>query len=155
MQSKLLTVGPDATVLNAVSTMAEAHVSALPVLDTRGAIVGVISATDVLRAEAEADDAEARAALFESTTVGDLMTVRTRTIDMSAEVRDAAQQMLSLEVHRLFVVEDGRLVGVISQTDIVRAVAAQASMEEGAEHRPRLQHNGRRRRKPGKVQPRF
>jgi CBS domain-containing protein len=42
---------------------------------------------------------------------------------MEMDVREAAQQMLYLEVHRLFVVEDGRLVGVISQSDIVRGVA--------------------------------
>ena len=44
-------------------------------------------------------------------------------IPIYASVKEAAQQMLYLEVHRLFVEDDGRLVGVISQSDIVRAVA--------------------------------
>lgn len=123
MQTKLQTVAPDVPVLEAVTTMAEQHMSALPVLDIHRNIIGVISTTDVLEAEAEADDAEARAKLFESSNVSDLMTAKVRTIESSASISEAAQQMLHLEVHRLFVVEDGKLVGVVSQTDIVRAVA--------------------------------
>jgi CBS domain-containing membrane protein len=153
MQTKLQSVAPDVPVLEAVTTMAEQHVSALPVLDMHGAIVGVISTTDVLQAEAEADDAEARAALFESSNVSDLMTARVRTIDASAAIADAAQQMLYLEVHRLFVVEDNRLVGVVSQTDIVRAVAEQLRLAEVQAPGAQVHHAHRRHRGPGKIQP--
>ena len=45
------------------------------------------------------------------------------TIDPDVDVRQAAQDMLYLNVPRLFVEYDGALVGVISQTDIVGAVA--------------------------------
>jgi CBS domain-containing protein len=41
----------------------------------------------------------------------------------TADVREAAQQMLYADVHRLFVTEGDAVVGVISTTDIVRAVA--------------------------------
>ena len=51
------------------------------------------------------------------------MTPRPATIMPDAEIREAAQQMLYLEIHRLFVEEHGELVGVISQSDVVRAVA--------------------------------
>jgi CBS domain-containing protein len=51
------------------------------------------------------------------------MTPRPLTIAPDAEVRDAAREMLYAEVHRLFVVADSKLVGVISTSDIVRAVA--------------------------------
>lgn len=153
MQTKLHTVAPDVSVLEAVTTMAEQHMSALPVLDLRGSIVGVISTTDVLEAEAEADDAEARARLFEASSVSDLMTARVKTIDASATIADAAQQMLYLEVHRLFVVEEGKLVGVVSQTDIVRAVAEQMRLAEVQAPGAPVRHDGRRRRRPGKIQP--
>jgi CBS domain-containing protein len=56
-----------------------------------------------------------------------------------------------LEVHRLFVVEHGKLVGVVSQTDIIRTVAEQLRPAE-ASGAP-VQHDGRRQRRPGKVQP--
>jgi CBS-domain-containing membrane protein len=52
------------------------------------------------------------------------MTPRSRVIAPEAAVLEAARQMLDLGVHRLFVEDHGgRLVGVISQTDIVAAVA--------------------------------
>jgi CBS domain-containing protein len=51
------------------------------------------------------------------------MTAHPQTAEPDDEVKEAAQRMLYLEVHRLFVVYDGELVGVISQSDIVRAVA--------------------------------
>jgi CBS domain-containing protein len=55
--------------------------------------------------------------------VSEIMTPRPLTVSPDAEVREAAQQMLYAEIHRLFVVEDGRVVGVISTSDIMRAVA--------------------------------
>jgi predicted transcriptional regulator len=44
-------------------------------------------------------------------------------VSLDTEVKEAAQQMLYLEVRRLFVEDHGVLVGVISQSDIVRGVA--------------------------------
>jgi CBS domain-containing protein len=123
MRTDLKTVTPDATIADAIVVLTEAHVSAVPVVDRRDHLVGVLSTTDVLNAAAETAGAEERERLFEVTQVGDIMTPRPLTVAPGAEVKEAAQQMLYLEVHRLFVEDDGRLVGVISQTDIVRAVA--------------------------------
>jgi CBS domain-containing protein len=123
MRTDLKTVTGDATIADATLVLSEAHVSALPVVDRRDHLVGVLSTTDVLNAAAETADPEARERLFEITQVNEIMTPRPLTIAPDADIKEAAQQMLYLEVHRLFVEEDGRLVGVISQTDIVRAVA--------------------------------
>jgi CBS domain-containing protein len=54
--------------------------------------------------------------------VRDIMTPKPHVIEPEADVREAAQRMLYTEVRRLFVEDDGRLVGVISQTDIAHAV---------------------------------
>jgi predicted transcriptional regulator len=51
------------------------------------------------------------------------MTPKPLMIESTADVQEAARHMLYAEVRRLFVEENGVLVGVISQTDIVRAVA--------------------------------
>ncbi len=51
------------------------------------------------------------------------MTSRPATTAPDDDVRTAAQQMLYLDVHRLFVEEEGELVGVISQSDIIGAMA--------------------------------
>ena len=92
-------------------------------MDQHGLLLGVLSSSDVLEAEAEAGDAEARTTVLEETRVSDLMTPRPITVTPETAVQEAARQMLYADVKRLFVEDDGRLVGVLSQTDIVGAVA--------------------------------
>jgi predicted transcriptional regulator len=123
MQTEVQTVPSDAVVNDAVVVLAESRISALPVVDGAGHMVGVLSRTDVLASEEETEDQTARDTLFEKTLVRDLMTPRPLTIGPDAEVKEAAQQMLYADVHRLFVTEGERLLGVISTTDIMRAVA--------------------------------
>jgi CBS domain-containing protein len=122
MQTDVQSAPPDAPVVQVVQTMADAHISGLPVVDPTGRVLGVVSATDVLQATAEQDDATARERFFEHTTARDIMTPNAHTIEPDADVRQAAQQMLYGEVRRLFVQDGGRLVGVISQTDIAYAM---------------------------------
>lgn len=123
MQKDVKTVDPEAAVNDAVVSLTDSHISALAVVDGLGHMVGVISSTDILTSEAEAQDAVEREALFEQMMVRDIMTPRPLTVSPEADVREAAQQMLYADIHRLFVVNGERVVGVISTTDIMRAVA--------------------------------
>jgi CBS domain-containing protein len=123
MQTNLRTISTDATIADAVVVFAETQVSALPVLDRLGRAVGVVSTREILKAESACDSQLARERLFERTRVLEIMTPWPITVDPDLAVRQAAQEMLYLNVQRLFVEFDGALVGVISQTDIVGAVA--------------------------------
>jgi len=123
MQTAVRTVTVDTPVSEVIVSLADARVSGLPVVDIRGRAVGVVSSSDLITAQARARTAQERQILLEQTQVRDLMTPKPLMIDSSAEVQEAAQHMLYAEVRRLFVEEGGELVGVISQTDIVRAVA--------------------------------
>lgn len=123
MVADVKSVAPDVSVADAIVVMTDNHISALPVVDTHGRLMGVVSTTDILQAAAEATDAKAREQLFGGTEVRDLMTPRPATVAPTTDVKEAAQQMLYLEVHRLFVEAGGKLVGVVSQSDIVRGVA--------------------------------
>jgi CIC family chloride channel protein len=123
MQRHVKTVGSDTSVAEAIVSLADAHISGMPVVDGTGKVVGVLSTTDVLAAEAEAEDPDARQTLFENTAVRDIMTPRPFTIAPGEDIREAARQMLYADVHRLFVAEGDQVVGIISTTDIVRAVA--------------------------------
>ena len=76
MQRKVKTVGAESTVADAIMSLADAHISGMPVVDGTGKVIGIVSSTDLLTAEAEADDPAARQALFESTPVRDIMTPR-------------------------------------------------------------------------------
>jgi CBS domain-containing protein len=123
MQTSLKTISTEATIAEAVVGFAEAQVSALPVVDRLGRAVGVLSTREILRAEGACASPAARERLFERTRVLEVMTPWPTTIDPDLDVREAAREMLYLNVQRLFVEFDGALVGVISQTDIVGAVA--------------------------------
>ena len=100
MQTKVITIAPESSI---------------------GELVRM-PATDVLQAAGEKDDTKARSTMFEHTMVRDIMTPNPQVIGPDADARQAAQQMLYTEVRRLFVEDHGRLVGVISQTDIAHAV---------------------------------
>jgi CBS domain-containing protein len=123
MRTKLKTISADATVADAVAALAEAEVSALPVLDRYGRAVGVLSTREILKAEHGLQSSRARNRLFDDTLVLEIMAPWPVTVVPEMDVRDAAREMLYLEVQRLFVEENGALVGVISQTDVVGAVA--------------------------------
>ena len=123
MQRNVKSIRSEASVAEAILTLADAHISGVPVVDGPGRMVGVLSSSDLLSAEAEAEDATSRQSLLENTEVQEIMTRRPYTVAPTADVREAAQQMLYADVHRLFVTEGDTVVGVISSTDIVRAVA--------------------------------
>ena len=123
MQTELKTISVDATINDAVDALTEANVSALPVVDRYGRAVGVIATREILRAESTFHNPRARDLLFERTMVLEVMAAWPPTIPPDLDVKDAAQQMLYFDTQRLFVEDDGRLVGVVSQSDIVAAVA--------------------------------
>lgn len=122
MSTTVETVRGDETVADAIMTMSDAHVSSLPVVDGHGRLVGVISNTDVLMAEAESG-AGGLQTLLDTTTVRAIMTPQPLAVSPETTAAEAAQQMLYADVHRLYVVADDRVVGVISTMDLVRAVA--------------------------------
>ena len=123
MTKSVQTINGESLVSEAITLLADRHLSALPVVDHGGRLIGVISASDILRNEAESATPEEREELFRETLVREIMTAKPSVIAPRATAREAAQQMLYQEIHRLYVVDEGKLVGVISQSDLVRDVA--------------------------------
>ncbi len=123
MQTNLTIVRDDIMVAEAVTILADAKVHGVPVVDRSDRFVGVLSTSDVLEAAAEATNAKERERLFAGTVVRDIMTTHPQTVSPDDDVKQAALEMLYLDIHRLFVQYDGELVGVLSQSDVVRAVA--------------------------------
>jgi len=124
MQTGLKTVSTDALVSEAVGTLTVADVSALPVIDRFGRAVGVLSTKEILAAERRCQTPAERERLFDRTLVLEIMAPWPGVAHPEAAVKEAAAAMLAQKVQRLFVEHHGVLVGVISQTDIVAAVAA-------------------------------
>ena len=124
MQTDVRSVTADMPVSEVIVALADAHVSGLPVVDSRNRLIGVVSSADVIGAQAETRDGEERRVLLEETRVQDIMTPRPLTIEPTAALAEAGRHMLYAEVRRLFVEDNGTLVGVISQTDIIQAVGS-------------------------------
>jgi predicted transcriptional regulator len=116
-------VAGDTPVSELVAVLAAAKVTGLPVVDARERVIGVVSSTDLIAAQAGMRCTAERETLMEQAPVREIMTPKPLMIESTAQVHEAARHMLYAEVRRLFVEEHGVLVGVISHTDIVRAVA--------------------------------
>ena len=122
---ELVSVEPDDTLKAAAKKMNRAGVSGAPVIDASGALVGVLSRTDLLRRIArptEASDHTERLRTIEQEEVASLMTTTPVSISPEASMSEAANLMHDLSLNRLMVVEptDNALVGILSATDVVR-----------------------------------
>lgn len=127
MTCKVVTIRGDASLREAMVTLAGQHISGAAVTNGHQRLLGAISQSDIIEAEAELTDARERERFLDETTVSDLMSAPALTIEPEAELREAALSMEYADVHRLFVERNGRLVGVISRTDVSRAVASGAA----------------------------
>lgn len=120
MSREPVVVRADAALTDAVRLFEERRVHGLPVIDDEGALIGVISQTDMIRARAT----EQLWVGWRGLRVRHLMTAPALTISADADLSDAALQMEANGVHRLVVLAaDGRSPeGIISSSDIVRAM---------------------------------
>jgi CBS domain-containing protein len=123
MTKRVVTMRTDATLAEALTYLATQHISGAAVTDRRDRLVGVISRSDIMEAEAEITEPKVRGRFLDETIVRDLMTSPALTIGPEAELREAALAMEYGDVHRLFVEEAGELVGVVSRSDVSRALA--------------------------------
>ena len=129
-------IGADAPLSQAVRLMTDRGVSGLPVLDAAGHVAGVLTEGDLLR-RVEIGTAEAAgrlASLFTSgrsagnyvrthgRRVRDAMTSDVVSIREDTPVTEVVRLMQRHGVKRLPVVRDGRLVGIVSRADLVRAI---------------------------------
>jgi CBS domain-containing protein len=122
MRTELRTIPAAATVSQAISTLLEARISSIPVLSHQRP-VGVVSQEDVLRAAMESDGNGRPRWVAGRTPVAAIMSPWPPAVSPGTRVTDAARTMLYLDLKRVYVVDDGALVGVVSQTDIADAVA--------------------------------
>jgi CBS domain-containing protein len=116
-------INADASLEEAANLLRSRAISGLPVVDAGGALLGVISQTDLL---AIGDSAIGRAIRAQATgiRVGELMTSPAVTVPMTSSLHDGARLMRDGRVHRLVVIDDaGHPVGVLSAIDFVALFA--------------------------------
>jgi CBS domain-containing protein len=147
MTRGVVTVGPDTTVSDVAKIMLENRISAVPVVDQAGALVGIISEGDLLR-RAEVGTEHRRSRWMElgfssvhlaadyvkehGRKASDVMTRVVVTVRPETEVVEIANILESRHVKRVPVVINGRLVGIISRANIVQALASSERTSESA-----------------------
>ena len=132
MTSEVVTVTPTTSLRDAAVLLTEKGISGMPVVNDANEVVGVLSEADiVVKAGGEVARNRLLGWLLEADfgledkiraeTVGDAMTAPPVEISPKRPVHEAARLMVSENVNRLPVVERGKLVGIVTRADIVRA----------------------------------
>jgi CBS domain-containing protein len=119
MSSPVVSCAADTTLGELATLLGERRIHGVVVLDDAGGAAGVVSDTDVLAGEWLATDG-ASLATMRSMTAGELMTSPPVTIDADAPLGDAAARLHDERLARLLVVRDGRPVGILATSDLVR-----------------------------------
>ena len=124
MTRNVTTIRPEATLRAAATLMRDRKVRHLPVVDDRGRMIGIMTDRDLRQALfapgvlAERTDLPA---VLEALAVGDVMTRGVISVRAVTTIREAARVMHECRLGALPVVEGGRLVGILTETDVLRA----------------------------------
>jgi CBS domain-containing protein len=138
------TVKPDTKAEDVAKLLGEHELHGVPVVNDAGRCVGIVTENDLVMADEEGDlhiphyielfgglvflesvrGFEKRLKKAMAATAKDMMTADPTTIGPDADVHDAARLISSSGHNRLPVVEHGRLVGVITRADVLRALTA-------------------------------
>ena len=118
MATDLITLTPETEINRAMAILMDAKISGAPVVDSTGVLVGVLSKKDCLKAALNAS-------FFQDWggAVSDFMTKDVKVLDPDVDLVKAAETFLASEYRRFPVMKDGKLVGQVSRTDILRGLS--------------------------------
>ena len=122
MSRSVVTLPSEATLREAIDLLQSNRIRHLPVVDD-SRVVGIVTDRDVKRATPSVlsgVDRDEYDRVLETTMVGQFMTREPRTVTPKTNLKDAVEIFLELKVGGLPVVEDGHLVGILTDIDILR-----------------------------------
>ena len=130
MSRPVITVGPDTGLKEAAQILVEHGISALPVLDAGGRLIGIVSEADLIPVQARSEPRSQSTPLAPSAgttprVVADVMTRKVITVSAGTEVSQATRAMLAAGVKRIPVVRGRHVLGIVSRRDVVRVIAKQ------------------------------
>ena len=141
MTRPVITVTPDTTIVEAANTMLRRHVSGLPVVDTAGKLVGIVSEGDFIR-RSEIGTQRKRGRWLElilgpgkaatdfvhehGRKVAQIMTPAPLSITEDTPIEEIVQMMENNNVKRLPVTRGDQIVGIVSRANLLQAVASLA-----------------------------
>lgn len=134
MTTDPITVNPDTSVMKASQVMKENNVRRLPVINDKGQVVGIVTDRDLKEAspsKATTLDVHELYYLLSELKVKDIMSRKVIIITAEETVEKAAVIMLEHKVTGLPVVDNGRLIGILSQGDVFRVLTSITGIYRG------------------------
>ncbi len=119
MSKRLVTLTKDADVIDAVNKLLDHKITSAPVVDQRGQLLGMFSEKDVMDIVLETVYNQSM-----SGKVGDYMTTEIISVDADSSIVDLAEKFQQSTVRSFPVFQDSDLVGIVSRTDVLRALAS-------------------------------
>ncbi|WP_235691777.1 CBS domain-containing protein [Elioraea tepida] len=139
MTPDVVTVAPNTPVMGVARLLAERHISAVPVTDADRKVLGIVSEGDLMRQVAGREEETPgffRSLFADPTrmaeqyakshgrTAADIMTTNLVTVTEDTPVGEIAELLEKSNIRRVIVVRDGRLVGIVSRADLLRALVS-------------------------------
>ncbi len=115
MVSPVITTTPETPIFDAIRLLASRNLSGLPVVDHELCLVGLLSEKDVLHLFNEHEDSQ-------DMTVQDLMTAAPVSFQATDSLVDLCDCLEQNSFRRVPITQDGRLVGVVSRSDLIKAI---------------------------------
>ncbi len=109
MTSKVITVKEDQTKQQAARLLSQYRISGLPVVNNDNVLVGVVTEYDVIAKEGK--------------TVGDIMTSGVISVAPDTDLEEASHIFVHERIRRLPVLDQGRVIGIMSRGDVVKEMA--------------------------------
>jgi CBS domain-containing protein len=118
MQTDVLSVTPETPLVDVHRLFLEEEIHGAPVIDDSGRVRGVISSNDLLRAVLDAEDGTTR---HTEMIAEDIMARELVSIPSNTPVAEIARVMRGQRIHRVLVIDDGELLGLVTTFDLMRA----------------------------------
>ncbi len=119
MATRLITFTPETDIRQAMDILIKKKITGAPVLDSNKQLVGMLSEVDCMKTLLEGPYNKEPS---QKGTVGDFMSKSVKTISADKNILDAAYEFIHAGFKRLPVLDNGKLIGQISRSDILRAI---------------------------------
>ena len=136
MSQPVITVTPETSIKSAAQLLVEHGISGLPVVNSKGRLVGIVSEADLISIEARPDPRSQATPLAPTAgstprNVAEVMTRDVVVVSAKSEVAQAARTLLNSDVKRVPVMNGRRVVGIVSRRDLVKVIARADEQIEG------------------------
>ena len=121
--NRIISIDPEATVHEAIAKLVQNNIGSLPVVDHEGRLIGIFAERDVLRI------IHNRGEGFGRMRISEVMTHDPTTCDIIDDVNDVMGQMSEQRIAKVPVLQDGKLVGIISVGDVIKVMYDKVATE--------------------------